>query len=459
MFHSVNGQPTQLSDFINEVCGKNYQVHLDGMSDHSSFSRIAIPSFSICQELTPYGNHSIIDRMETVDISVVQEVCQDVYTALKEIAENPSAVPNDTTSGDVKHHVISKDMPVYFSMKLDFVESMLGIQYEETEPPAVLEDGTPVDGGVYIYHLVWFDNDVPFQSQFRYDAAGDLAEVSIEMQKAGYSKEDAVKMISSVYGEPKISDEIYSWEYRHGLKCIDLFSNEDGSYSVSISCHREQAPYKELPVVNGEIQGEMNTRERLLWDAVKKTIPHKYLVHMSRFGFINDGVKGFYATTAMVDENGNFDDSKFEIAIDYQDYTDENGNYVEYNQLIHTIVHEFGHAVSYSDWFGTQINGDEYGQQTIENATELSLMKQFYDKFCKESDGDIFTDAHLYSDRFVSKYASEKIYEDFPDVFAAFVLSDRTYNTSAADEQINWMYTIPQLVDMRNGIRANLGLD
>ena len=463
VFNTINGVDTALSKAINETNNKNYRMKTEGMSDHSAFSRVGIPATGISQDMCPVGYHTILDRMENVDVSVVQEVCQNVYNTVLEVLTAPEAQYSALAkeSADYgKVHSVTRDMPVFFGMKLPFVESLLGISYDEIAPPVLLDDGSELHESTYIYNsLVWFENGVPFKTMFRYDTYDSLIDVNIKMQDAGYSQDEAIKMISAVYGEPVQDYGVYTWEYRDALKCIVLSPLEDGGYDVFIDCDRTQAPGKIVPVTDGKPDGTLTKREQAIWEAVKSVIPPEYLNHMSSIGFINDGLKGVTATTSMTDVDGKFDASKYALSVDIYDYTDEDGNYTEYNSLIHTIVHEFGHAVEYNNWNGTQIEGDEYGQQKLESATDLSLLKQFYDKFCKLDKDDIFITPLQYTDRFVSKYAASKASEDFPEVFAAFVLSDRSYNTSNADEQINWMYTVPTLVEMRDAIRSHMGLE
>ena len=77
-------------------------------------------------------------------------------------------------------------------------------------------------------------------------------------------------------------------------------------------------------------------------------------------------------------------------------------------------------------------------------------------------DGDVKSGLERYRehpDEFVSEYAAGNMSEDFAETFSLFVLSDKPEDDSVASQKIRFFYDYEELVQRRDYIRKNFGLD
>jgi hypothetical protein len=67
---------------------------------------------------------------------------------------------------------------------------------------------------------------------------------------------------------------------------------------------------------------------------------------------------------------------------------------------------------------------------------------------------DAFYEEH--KDRFVTDYAASNPGEDLAETFTHFVIEDRPTGDSIADQKVQLLWADPDMVSLRDQIRANL---
>ncbi len=132
-------------------------------------------------------------------------------------------------------------------------------------------------------------------------------------------------------------------------------------------------------------------------------------------------------------------------------------------ELIHTMIHEYGHIVTLND---TQVEGsisDACPRFRYQNgcAKPESYMNAFYEKFWKKYGADAVDEENpvdLYetqpADTFVSNYAATNMLEDMAETWAVFVLREKPTGNTEADAKVRFFYDYPELVKERDRIRA-----
>ncbi len=134
--------------------------------------------------------------------------------------------------------------------------------------------------------------------------------------------------------------------------------------------------------------------------------------------------------------------------------------------FIHTIIHEYGHIMSLNDeQLNPNSNSCDYNPEEGCARTD-SYLNDFYNRFwadissehsaISEDDYDALYDFYdKYDDRFVSDYAATNPVEDMAEVFSYFITSDsQPTGNQIKDEKIRYLYEYPELVDLRNHMRA-----
>lgn len=124
--------------------------------------------------------------------------------------------------------------------------------------------------------------------------------------------------------------------------------------------------------------------------------------------------------------------------------------------LIHTMVHEYGHIVTLDTTQVDKTTGACPVLTVPEGCVKSgSVLAEFHNAFWA---GYGSTDAADYSaDRFVSEYAASNSVEDLAETFAYFVLRPKPEGTAVKDQKIQKLYNFQNLVNIRNRIRATLG--
>jgi|GEM_PF-1992672 len=182
-----------------------------------------------------------------------------------------------------------------------------------------------------------------------------------------------------------------------------------------------------------DLEGTLTGAEQQLWDAFKRIVPAEWVNRISSFEVIDDPETSGYV---YIDDN---DPTKFVLALNIEEVNDS-------TELNHTIVHELAHIITLNS---AQVSNGSASCSTLaldEGCTNSnSYINQFNSQFWE-------TDA----DGFVSDYASTDVAEDIAESFAAFVLNNKPAGNSVADQKINFFYNYPNLVQLRQEIRANI---
>lgn len=136
--------------------------------------------------------------------------------------------------------------------------------------------------------------------------------------------------------------------------------------------------------------------------------------------------------------------------------------------LTRTFIHEYGHLVTLS---GDQISSDgNCGTTEVDEGCLAadSYLNGFLDRFwwsygqevfdalASPAAMDAFYAAHQ-SD-FVTRYAATDPLEDIAEVWAEFVITDAPAGTTVAEQKILYLYGFPELVALRDEIRARVGV-
>lgn len=187
-----------------------------------------------------------------------------------------------------------------------------------------------------------------------------------------------------------------------------------------------------------------------MWKAVTDLIPMEYRGKISQFEVFygDDDISGY-----VVNDDENLDKWKFALAID---------EFEDWDYFATTILHEYGHILTLND---TQIttSDDVIACGTYDPGEGCSLPDSYIsalynlgwtDIINKVDEDDSYELYSQYKNRFVSDYAATNPAEDIAEVFSVFVVKDKPTGNSIADQKIKLLYDFPELVSLRNDIRA-----
>ncbi len=135
--------------------------------------------------------------------------------------------------------------------------------------------------------------------------------------------------------------------------------------------------------------------------------------------------------------------------------------------LIHTMVHEYGHIVTLNNTQINGVNGRCPNYEIPDGCSRAdSYLNQFHSKFWAKYGQDIpsegagqdevqsFYDA--YKTDFVTEYAASSPGEDIAESWAFFVLRAKPNGNNVSDQKMQFFYGYPQLVQAREQIRGRL---
>jgi hypothetical protein len=137
--------------------------------------------------------------------------------------------------------------------------------------------------------------------------------------------------------------------------------------------------------------------------------------------------------------------------------------------LIHTMVHEYGHIVSLNN---TQIDGNVTGACPNLNLDEgcakqssyiNSLHLRFWQRYGNNVPSDGGKDQNEVQDfyqqhkeDFVSEYAATNYGEDWAETWAAFITQPKPSGTQEKDKKVSSFYDFPSLVSLRDRVRVQV---
>lgn len=210
-----------------------------------------------------------------------------------------------------------------------------------------------------------------------------------------------------------------------------------------------------------EFQNDV-AKHQEIWELTKKVIPASQMTRISEFLIFSgeeSGTAGF-----VIPKADDLSKWQFAIAIDlaYEGGLNTDG------ELVHTIVHEFGHVLTLNN---TQLDSSITatdcmnffpGEGCAKSEAYINLLQtQFWadieDEFnMLESEESVAAFYEKYNDRFVTDYAATNPGEDIAEVFAAFVIRAGGVNgTSIVEQKIQLMYDASELTELRDFIRSN----
>lgn len=217
-----------------------------------------------------------------------------------------------------------------------------------------------------------------------------------------------------------------------------------------------------------------------VWEVIRDLLPPDILVaEVREYQVFTDGPD---ETLAYVEPLA-ADPAFWLMAIDTADVQVVNGTLSD--DVVHTIVHEFAHIVTLEN---NQVPPDpdagaEEGSavavacQTFYTGEGCSLPDSYINQFFLAYWDDLFDELldieaiedqlayedalyafyEQYEDRFVTDYAATNPGEDIAESFTFFVLRDAPVGGTQADEKVLFFYDFPQMVAIREHIRAQLG--
>ncbi|MPM90391.1 hypothetical protein SDC9_137512 [bioreactor metagenome] len=187
-------------------------------------------------------------------------------------------------------------------------------------------------------------------------------------------------------------------------------------------------------------------------------IAGSYISYIDTLNVWTDGLS-YQLGAAYFSSDG--DNRTFTVRMDINDIFDKDGNYRNAHKTLQTFVHEFGHVLTLN---AAQVDlskqPDDKFYYVYDSFKEGSYLKAFCDAFWKplaSDDGE-----ELYKNNpslFVDEYASTNSNEDIAESFMLFVLSNRPTGSSIAEAKIDFFYNYPELVQLRDQIRANFGYE
>ncbi len=215
-----------------------------------------------------------------------------------------------------------------------------------------------------------------------------------------------------------------------------------------------------------------------IWAFTWRLLPHDFLrEEVRQFAIFTDGVDETLAYVMPLDD----DPDKWLLAIDIAD-VDAAGTLVN-PDFVHTLIHEFAHILTLEndqvppDYEALELaaqGSDDYSEiaetcetyytgegcalpQAYINSFFFRFWEDIYEELPEEDDEDeLVAFYEAYADQFVSEYAATNPGEDIAESFTLFVLQDSPAERTIAAEKVRFFYDYPELVQIRQMIRAEL---
>lgn len=198
---------------------------------------------------------------------------------------------------------------------------------------------------------------------------------------------------------------------------------------------------------NLSLEGDVAPAHQEIWDVFVILFPAERLDGIFVSFEIFSGDDGTVAYVYPVDE------SLEEWVMGYN--MDEANDYPE--EIVLTLVHEYAHVLSLQAGQFEPSNEASCATFYTEEegcAATNSYIYAFYAEFWTGTDPNNEGDGR--GSDYVSEYAMTNIAEDFAETFMTFVINDdRPTGKTGGDRKIKFMYGYPELVSLRNTIRAN----
>jgi hypothetical protein len=243
--------------------------------------------------------------------------------------------------------------------------------------------------------------------------------------------------------EQQIEEELASWTE-------ELADDKEPVAEKNFSKNADaQASYK---VTSGEkislADGKDSDENRKIWQDIAALSPDnisdKYIETYEIFNSPNDDTLAF-----VDDEDGN---GKWRVAVNLPLHKSS----TEREQKA-TLIHELGHIITLnSAQVNAQISEESCTNFFIDEgcANANSYINNFKNKFWKGVSQQEFDE-----NKFVTEYATSNEVEDLAESFAFFVLGKKENGDNEKQQKINFYYSYPDLVTVREAMRASLSKD
>ncbi len=211
-------------------------------------------------------------------------------------------------------------------------------------------------------------------------------------------------------------------------------------------------------------------------EIIQIILPEDVVRSIVQYKVESDGVDGTLAYIEAADNTG----TRWVLGYDPADIYNDSGEYIDLNELLMTLIHEYGHIVALNN---TQVNmvspeidfiECEYNEIIIDEgcAYEGSYISHFVKNFWEEMVREEAYQASLNNteedfayelynrkkDDFVTEYAATNEIEDMAESFAWFIVEDEggINIDSLARKKIDFFYSYPRLVSLRTYIRNGM---
>lgn len=469
--NTPSGAPTLIGNMINEnaksILGSKLLEKIESASDHMSFVRGGIPAVLIMQNNLGVENHNVCDNNSIIDFSKIKPIADVLLQTIKDIMSDStislSKKAYEISDMKTPSYIFSDETIFFFGEKKQLNDGRAG------GPGTIVgqrhDDALDWDFEYYFYNAKWFEMDKALPTVFEYRVLGSnryLQHIYINTEEAGYSQSQTFNLLKDKFGEPtkiveKANEKEYIWlDSRHQKQYI-LRKNE-GKWII----HVYRAYYGAGETINKydltdgieKYRGVDPLEYKLLEFTEKLTA--NYPAYIDTLEVWSDGLSYQLGAEYLTDPKSN---DKFTLRIDITDVFDKNGNIRNLDKTLRTFVHEFGHVITLNNT-QTDISKRDPNKfyYTPECFRKGSYILEFYNKFWKELNTE--SGASLYfekPDLFVDQYSSQNVNEDIAESFMLFVLSNRPSGNSIAEHKIQFFYSYPELVEVRNNIRENFG--
>ncbi|MDD2648492.1 MAG: M28 family peptidase [Eubacteriales bacterium] len=462
---STNGEATLLSGLLQnsfeKVLNQPLPLITEKMSDHVSLAVAGIPSVMLCQNGDGWENHTVLDDASLIDRAALdgcaRAVMDTVLAVMSADTTGLSALERERTKENgIFGSVLPYDECLDFGSSIEYTEAGLATRFtlassEETE--------IGENHNIYTAKVRWFGMDTPLTTQA--DCFGTtVGGIYILPEEQGYTKEQIQAIMTSVMGEPQLSEGgSLTWPWFIGRSFFEL-TEKDGKCAVSVSnAYNGNLELGRIRLENGEPAGELSALEKKMWDELISKVVRKEerVKFMDGFMLFTEGVHNLTGYTPA----SSAEKPLITMGLDINDILDNNGNYRNFYKSLATVIHEYGHVL-----------GMNASQTDIANQTDPSLiagylpdsymaayMTRFYPTVSPTAKFFPTGDYRANPTDYVSTYGAGEPMEDFAESFRCFVLSPEPDTSTVAGKKMAFFYEYPEMTDIRDNIRKNFDLD
>ncbi len=258
-------------------------------------------------------------------------------------------------------------------------------------------------------------------------------------------------------------------DFLSGLGNIVFGAPEDANVLITYDIENDKPtnPVEGEPQTDEEFEIVENTdSHQVMWQEFANLIPAENRREITSYGLFTDGEEN---TMAYVEPN-QIDPATWKIVMDAVDAKNK-------KEQQYTLIHEFGHVLTLnSDQvpFDQEASQDDAAYEEAQQACSRfftgegcanagSYINAFFSAFWADIYNDLPQDEDAlyefyeqHQDRFVTDYAATNPGEDIAESWTHFVLNDKPTGSTMADDKVRFFYDYPELVTLRDKIRARL---